>query len=123
MPPIETVASGSIVEFDLLDASGGQLTEASTIADLAELDFARVDQVNGPIAVDGAKAGDVGQHTSLDNPAGIIRLSGRKIGADLSGRPQRAAGAAFQSVRHRQRTVRQPAHRDASRRVVGSARR
>lgn len=64
--PIETVASGSIVEFDLLDAGGGQLTESSTVGDLATLDFARVDQVNGPIAVDGAIAGGVLQVDLLD---------------------------------------------------------
>ncbi len=58
IPPIETVASGSIVSFDLLDASGGQLGATSTIDDLAALDFSRVDQVNGPIAVDGANPGD-----------------------------------------------------------------
>jgi acetamidase/formamidase len=58
IPPIETVASGTIVEFDLLDASGGQLTNRSTTDDLATLDFARVDQVNGPIAVEGARPGD-----------------------------------------------------------------
>ena len=58
IPPIETVPSGSIVTFDLDDASGGQLGPDSTRADLAALDFSRVDQVNGPIAVDGAKPGD-----------------------------------------------------------------
>ncbi len=58
IPPIETVASGSIVTFDLLDASGGQLTATSTTDDLATLDFSRVDQVNGPIAVDGSRPGD-----------------------------------------------------------------
>src|SRR5262249_50652132 len=30
IPPIETVASGDVVEFDLLDAAGGQLSAAST---------------------------------------------------------------------------------------------
>jgi acetamidase/formamidase len=58
IPPIETVPSGSVVSFDLLDASGGQLTAGSTLADLANLDFSRVDQVNGPIAVEGAQPGD-----------------------------------------------------------------
>jgi acetamidase/formamidase len=56
--PIATVGSGDVVEIDALDASGGQITRASTVADLANLDFSRVDQVNGPIAVDGAEAGD-----------------------------------------------------------------
>jgi len=65
-PPIETVASGSIVEFDLLDAAGGQLRADSTIADLAALDFDRVDQVNGPIAVEGAMPGDTLQIDLLE---------------------------------------------------------
>ena len=56
--PIATVASGSIVEIDALDASCGQITATSTVADLEHLDFARVDQVNGPIAVEGAEPGD-----------------------------------------------------------------
>ncbi len=58
IPPIATVPSGSIVTFDCLDASGGQLTASSTVDDLARLDFDRVDQVNGPIAVEGASPGD-----------------------------------------------------------------
>jgi len=66
IPPIETVHSGAEVEFDLLDASGGQLTASSTVADLAALDFNRVDQVNGPIAVDGARPGDVLQIDLLE---------------------------------------------------------
>jgi acetamidase/formamidase len=66
IPPIETIRSGAEVEFDLLDASGGQLTASSTVADLARLDFARVDQVNGPIAVEGAEPGDVLQVDLLD---------------------------------------------------------
>ena len=66
IPPIETVDSGDIVEFDLLDASGGQLTSSSMVADLARLDFSRVDQVNGPIAVAGAEPGDTLQVDLLD---------------------------------------------------------
>ncbi len=66
IPAIETVGSGDEVEFDLLDASGGQLTATSTVEDLGRLDFSRVDQVNGPIAVDGALAGDVLQVDLLD---------------------------------------------------------
>lgn len=56
--PVVTVASGSVVEIDALDASGGQITAASTVTDLLNLDFSRVDQVNGPIGVDGAEPGD-----------------------------------------------------------------
>ena len=64
--PIASVASGSVVTFDCLDASGGQLTAGSTVDDLARLDFARVDQVNGPIAVEGAEPGDTLQVDLLD---------------------------------------------------------
>jgi len=63
---IETVESGAVVEFDLLDASGGQLTATSTVEDLARLDFDRVDQVNGPIAVAGAEPGDTLQVDLLE---------------------------------------------------------
>jgi acetamidase/formamidase len=66
IPAIATVASGSIVTFDCLDASGGQLTATSTLDDLAALDFDRVDQVNGPIAVEGAAPGDTLQVELLD---------------------------------------------------------
>ena len=42
-----------------LDASGGQLTPDSTAADLAAVDFARLNPVHGPVYVAGAEAGDV----------------------------------------------------------------
>jgi acetamidase/formamidase len=58
IPPVASVASGAIVAFDCLDASNGQLTAGSTTADLATLDFSRVDQVNGPVEVAGAEPGD-----------------------------------------------------------------
>ena len=63
---IETVDDGAIIEFDMLDASGGQLTANSTVEDLATLDFERVDQVNGPIAVRGAAPGDTLQIDLLE---------------------------------------------------------
>jgi acetamidase/formamidase len=66
IPPIETIPSATEIEFDMLDASGGQLTATSTVADIASLDFARVDQVNGPIAVEGAEPGDTLQVDLLD---------------------------------------------------------
>ena len=58
IPPILTVGSGDVVEFDALDASNGQVTAASVTADLANLAFDQVDQVAGPIHVDGAEPGD-----------------------------------------------------------------
>jgi acetamidase/formamidase len=66
IPAIETVDSGAVIEFDMLDASGGQLTATSTVEDLGRLDFDRVDQVNGPIAVRGAAPGDTLQIDLLE---------------------------------------------------------
>jgi acetamidase/formamidase len=64
--PIATVASGDLVEFDANDAGNAQLFATSTVEDLANLDFSRVDQVNGPIAVEGAEPGDTLEIELLD---------------------------------------------------------
>lgn len=64
--PIASVASGDVVEFDCLDASNGQLDASSTNETLDQLDFDRVDQVNGPIEVEGAEPGDTLQVDLLD---------------------------------------------------------
>src|SRR5579872_6351573 len=64
--PIATIQSGEVVEFDLLDAAGGQIVANSTVEAIHTLDFARVDQVNGPIYVEGAKPGDTLQIELLD---------------------------------------------------------
>ena len=66
IPPVASVASGSVVEFDCLDASFGQLTAASTTNAIATLDFERVDQVNGPVEVVGAEPGDTLQIDLLE---------------------------------------------------------
>ena len=71
IPPVASVSSGDIVGFDCLDASNGQLTAESTMADLETLDFDRVDQVNGPVEVAGAEPGDTLQVDILElAPAG-----------------------------------------------------
>ena len=71
IPPVATVSSGEAVEFDCVDASNGQLTATSTLADLEGLDFSRVDQVSGPVEVAGAEPGDtlqvdIGELTPAD---------------------------------------------------------
>jgi acetamidase/formamidase len=58
IPPLFRVNSGSVVEFDALDAGNGQLRPDATAADLASVDMSRVDQVAGPIFVEGAEPGD-----------------------------------------------------------------
>ena len=56
--PIARIASGEVVDFDLLDASCGQIGPDATVRTIGALDFSRVDQVNGPIYVEGAEPGD-----------------------------------------------------------------
>jgi acetamidase/formamidase len=58
IPPLATIASGETISFDLLDASCGQITPDATVATIGALDFSQVDQVNGPIFVEGARPGD-----------------------------------------------------------------
>ena len=66
IPPVASVGSGEVVELDCLDASFGQLTADSTDETLASLDFARVDQVTGPVEVHGAEPGDTLQVDLLE---------------------------------------------------------
>jgi acetamidase/formamidase len=58
-------APGESLEFEVVDASGGQLSAASTVDDIATLDFSRINPVTGPVFVDGAEPGDVLQVTVL----------------------------------------------------------
>ena len=64
-PPVLTVAPGETVEFHTIDSSGGQLGPKSTLADLAALDFGKVNPVTGPVFVDGAEPGDAIKVTVL----------------------------------------------------------
>ena len=64
--PIQRIRSGDVVAFDLLDAACGQIGPDSTVEAIANLDFGRVDQVNGPIYVEGAEPGDTLQIEILD---------------------------------------------------------
>ena len=56
--PVLTVAPGDTVEFEVVEASGGQLSKDSTVADVGALDFAKVNPVTGPVYVDGVEPGD-----------------------------------------------------------------
>ena len=58
IPPVARVTPGSTIEFECIDASGGQLGPKSTVADVAVLDFSKVNPVTGPVYVDGAEPGD-----------------------------------------------------------------
>jgi acetamidase/formamidase len=56
--PVHHAAPGETVELVVANSSGGQLTDASTVDDVATLDFGRVNPVTGPIHVEGAEPGD-----------------------------------------------------------------
>ena len=65
------IAPGQTVQFEVVDASSGQLTHTSTAPDLEKLDLARVNPVTGPVYIDGAKPGDALKITVLSfRPSG-----------------------------------------------------
>jgi len=59
IPPVLTVASGAVVEVFTKEASDEQLTVESTTADVGKVDFDPIHLLTGPIAVEGARSGDV----------------------------------------------------------------
>ena len=60
------VEPGDVVHFECLDASGGQVTPASSVEDFVNLDRDRIHALTGPVAVHGAEAGDVLQVDVID---------------------------------------------------------
>jgi acetamidase/formamidase len=71
IPPVLTVAPGDTVEFEVVDASGGQISAESSVEDVAALDFAKVNPVTGPVYVDGAAPGDALKVTMIEfGPSG-----------------------------------------------------
>ncbi len=72
LPPVVTVAPGSVLQVDCPDSSDGQLTPESGLADVARLDFGRINPVIGPVFVDGAMPGDAIKVTIGDfSPSGF----------------------------------------------------
>ncbi len=59
LAPALRVAPGETVEFDIIDASGGQLVADSTVDDVARFDFERLNPVSGPLWIEGAEPGDM----------------------------------------------------------------
>ncbi len=49
LAPVAHIAPGQSLEFDVADASGGQLGAASTVCDIERLDFDKVNPVSGPV--------------------------------------------------------------------------
>jgi acetamidase/formamidase len=65
LAPAVRIAPGESLEFEVTDASGGQLSPASTLEDVGRLDFARINPVAGPVHVEGAEPGDILKVTVL----------------------------------------------------------
>jgi acetamidase/formamidase len=63
--PVARIAPGDSLEFDVIDASGGQLRHTSTVADVVAMDFGKINPVNGPVHIDGAAPGDILKVTLL----------------------------------------------------------
>ncbi|QLK27763.1 acetamidase/formamidase family protein [Natrinema zhouii] len=59
LEPVQTIEPGDTVRFTCEDSTGGQLGPDSAIADVAALDVDRVHSLTGPVAVEGARPGDV----------------------------------------------------------------
>ncbi|KAF9259455.1 Acetamidase/Formamidase [Marasmius fiardii PR-910] len=56
--PVLRVKSGETVTFDCLDASNGSINQESDVSVISTLNFSQLDQVNGPVYVEGAEPGD-----------------------------------------------------------------
>ena len=59
LAPALRAEPGSTILFHCHDSSAGQLGPSSTLADVVNLDFGKINPVSGPIYVEGARPGDV----------------------------------------------------------------
>ncbi len=63
--PVARIAPGESVEFEVFEASGGQLGADSSVATLERLDFGRINPVTGPVFIEGAEPDDILKVTLL----------------------------------------------------------
>ena len=69
--PVLSVLPGQSIEIETIDSSGGQLGASSTLEDLSNLSFDKVNPVTGPILIEGAEPDDAVEITFLDfQPSG-----------------------------------------------------
>lgn len=66
LAPRLVVTSGDTVAMECVDASGGQVTARSTLANFLEIDRTRIHALTGPVGVEGAEPGDVLQVDVLE---------------------------------------------------------
>jgi acetamidase/formamidase len=71
LAPAARIAPGESLEFDVTEASGGQLSTSSTVDDVRRMDFGKINPVNGPVFIEGAEPGDALKVTLLSfDPSG-----------------------------------------------------
>jgi len=58
LKPIAEVDSGQTVSFEIVESSGGQFTKHSTVEDVKNMDFSKVNPTVGPLYIKGAEPGD-----------------------------------------------------------------
>lgn len=58
LTPVLNAAPGEIVQFETIDASGGQIDPRSTEEAVVRMDPTRVNPITGPVSIDGAERGD-----------------------------------------------------------------
>jgi acetamidase/formamidase len=69
--PAVRIAPGESLEFEVADASGGQLSARSAVEDVSKMDFGKINPVTGPVFIDGAAPGDILKVTLLSfTPSG-----------------------------------------------------
>ena len=72
LTPILSVAPGTTLQIDCPDSSDGQLIPSSTLVDVANLDFERINPVVGPVFIESAEPGDAVKVTIGDfTPSGF----------------------------------------------------
>jgi formamidase len=59
IPPLATVAPGEVFRVQCMDPTGGQIVNNDSAADVEGLDLCQVLYLSGPVAVEGARPGDV----------------------------------------------------------------
>jgi len=62
---VARIAPGETLEFEVADSSAKQLSPASSVADVARLDFSKINPVSGPVFIEGARPGDILRVTLL----------------------------------------------------------
>jgi acetamidase/formamidase len=55
---VQRAKPGDTIHFECLDSSGGQLGPNASVANIAALDFGKINPVTGPVYVEGAEPGD-----------------------------------------------------------------